>query len=75
MEIRVGFEPTINSFAGCPLQPLEYRIMAGIVGFKPTVAGIKGRCLSRLAISQYWDMNEEERAVYLNTKLIDYDEE
>lgn len=48
MEIRVGFEPTINSFAGCPLQPLEYRIMAGIVGFKPTVAGIKGRCLSRL---------------------------
>ena len=27
--------------------------MAGIVGFKPTVAGIKGRCLSRLAISQY----------------------
>lgn len=54
MEIRVGFEPTINSFAGCPLQPLEYRIMAGIVGFKPTVAGIKGRCLSRLAISQYY---------------------
>lgn len=50
MEIRVGFEPTINSFAGCPLQPLEYRIMAGIVGFKPTVAGIKGRCLSRLAM-------------------------
>ena len=39
---------------GCPLQPLEYRIMAGIVGFKPTVAGIKGRCLSRLAISQYY---------------------
>ena len=31
MEIRVGFEPTINSFAGCPLQPLEYRIMAGIL--------------------------------------------
>ena len=24
LEIRVGFEPTINSFAGCPLQPLEY---------------------------------------------------
>ena len=54
LEIRVGFEPTINSFAGCPLQPLEYRIMAGIVGFKPTVADIKGRCLSRLAISQYY---------------------
>ena len=54
LEIRVGFEPTINSFAGCPLQPLEYRIMVGIVGFKPTVAGIKGRCLSRLAISQYY---------------------
>lgn len=59
MEIRVGFEPTINSFAGCPLQPLEYRIMAGIVGFKPTVAGIKGRCLSRLAISQYPDIYDE----------------
>lgn len=41
MEIRVGFEPTINSFAGCPLQPLEYRIMAGIVGFEPTVPASK----------------------------------
>ena len=54
-EMEIGrIRTTINSFAGCPLQPLEYRIMAGIVGFKPTVAGIKGRCLSRLAISQYY---------------------
>ena len=27
MEIRAGFEPAINSFADCPLEPLEYRIM------------------------------------------------
>ena len=37
MEIRVGFEPTTNSFADCPLEPLEYRIMAGIVGIEPTM--------------------------------------
>ena len=37
MEIRVGFEPTTNSFADCPLKPLEYRIMAGIVGIEPTL--------------------------------------
>lgn len=46
MEIRVGFEPTINSFAGCPLQPLEYRIMVGIVGFKPTVPASKAGALA-----------------------------
>ena len=43
LEIRVGFEPTINSFAGCPLQPLEYRIMVGIVGFEPTAFCSGGR--------------------------------
>ena len=37
MEIRAGFEPAINSFADCPLEPLEYRIMAGIAGFEPAV--------------------------------------
>lgn len=46
MEIRVGFEPTINSFAGCPLQPLEYRIMAGIVGLEPTVPASKAGALA-----------------------------
>ena len=46
LEIRVGFEPTINSFAGCPLQPLEYRIMAGIVGFEPTVPASKAGALA-----------------------------
>ena len=46
MEIRVGFEPTINSFAGCPLQPLEYRIMVGIVGFEPTVPASKAGALA-----------------------------
>lgn len=33
------------------------------------------RLCHRLRFKRYWDMNEEERAVYLNTKLIDYDEE
>ena len=37
MEIRAGFEPAINSFADCPLGPLEYRIMAGIAGLEPTM--------------------------------------
>ena len=46
LEIRVGFEPTINSFAGYPLQPLEYRIMVGIVGFEPTVPASKAGALS-----------------------------
>ena len=30
MEIRAGFEPAINSFADCPLEPLEYRITCEI---------------------------------------------
>ena len=46
MEIRVGFEPTNNSFASCSLKPLEYRIMAGIVGFEPTVPASKAAALS-----------------------------
>ena len=37
MEIRAGFEPAINSFADCPLEPLEYRIMAGIAGLEPAL--------------------------------------
>ena len=37
MEIRAGVEPAINRFAVCPLDPLEYRIMAGIAGFEPAV--------------------------------------
>ena len=35
--MRAGFEPAANSFADCPLKPLEYRIVAGIAGFEPTV--------------------------------------
>ena len=46
MEIRVGFEPTNNSLASCSLKPLEYRIMAGIVGFEPTVPASKAGALS-----------------------------
>ena len=46
LEIRVGFEPTNNSFASCSLKPLEYRIMAGIVGFEPTVPASKAGALS-----------------------------
>ena len=37
MEIRAGFEPATNRFAVCPLEPLEYRIMAGIAGLEPAV--------------------------------------
>ena len=35
-----------NSFAGCPLKPLEYRIMAGIVGLEPTVPASKAGALA-----------------------------
>ena len=59
MEIRAGFEPAINSFADCPLEPLEYRIMAGIAGFEPAVPVSKTGALTPLAISHYFatDMN------------------
>ena len=46
MEIRAGFEPAINSFADCPLEPLEYRIMAGIAGLEPTVSVSKTGALT-----------------------------
>ena len=36
MEIRAGFELTTNKFAACPLEPLAYRVMAGIVGLDLT---------------------------------------
>ena len=29
-------QPANNRFAVCPLEPLEYRIMAGIAGLEPT---------------------------------------
>ena len=35
-----------NSFAGCPLKPLEYRIMAGIVGLEPTMSASKAGALA-----------------------------
>ena len=38
LEIRAGFEPAINSFADCPLEPLDYRIMLVIrTGFEPVL--------------------------------------
>ena len=46
MEIRAGFEPANNSFAGCPLKPLEYRIMAGIAGFEPAMPASKAGALT-----------------------------
>ena len=46
MEIRAGFEPAINRFADCPLEPLEYRIMAGIAGFEPAVSVSKTGALT-----------------------------
>ena len=43
MEIRAGFEPAINSFADCPLKPLEYRIMLVIrAGLEPSISALKG---------------------------------
>ena len=57
MEIRAGFEPATNRFAVCPLEPLEYRIMAGIAGLEPTMvkpadlqsAAIAARRLTHMA--------------------------
>ena len=46
LEIRAGFEPANNSFAGCPLKPLEYRIMAGIAGVEPALQASKARALT-----------------------------
>ena len=46
MEIRAGFEPASNSFADCPLEPLEYRIMAGIAGLEPTMSVSKTGALA-----------------------------
>ena len=38
MEVTNGFEPLNNSFAACPLKPLEFvTIMVGQVGVEPTV--------------------------------------
>lgn len=35
--MRAGFEPATDSFADCPLGPLEYRIMVGAAGFEPAI--------------------------------------
>ena len=49
MEIRVGFEPTTNSFADCPLEPLEYRIILVIrAGLEPSITALKGLCPDHL---------------------------
>ena len=46
MEIRAGFEPVNNSFVGCPLKPLEYRIMVGIAEFEPALLASKAGTLT-----------------------------
>ena len=49
MEIRAGFEPASNSFADCPLEPLEYRIILVIrAGLEPSITALKGLCPDRL---------------------------
>ena len=49
MEIRAGFEPAINSFADCSLEPLEYRIILVIrAGLEPSITALKGLCPDRL---------------------------
>ena len=37
-----------NSFAGCPLKPLEYRIMEIRAGLEPVIATVKGLCPNHL---------------------------
>ena len=46
MEMRVGFEPTNNSVADCPLEPLEYRIMVGAAGFEPAISAYETGALT-----------------------------
>ena len=49
MEIRAGFEPATNSFADCPLEPLEYRIILVIrTGLEPRISALKGLCPDHL---------------------------
>ena len=49
MEIRAGFEPTTNSFADCPLEPLEYRIKLVIrAGLESRTTALKGLCPDHL---------------------------
>ena len=55
MEIRAGFEPAINSFADCPLEPLEYRIILVIrAGLEPSITALKGLCPDRLDERTIW---------------------
>ena len=42
-------QPAINSFADCPLKPLEYRIMLVIrAGLEPSITALKGLISDRL---------------------------
>ena len=55
MEIRAGFEPAINSFADCPLEPLEYRIILVIrAGLEPSITALKGLCPDHLDERTIW---------------------
>ena len=55
MEIRAGFEPAINSFADCSLEPLEYRIILVIrAGLEPSITALKGLCPDRLDERTIW---------------------
>ena len=55
MEIRAGFEPATNSFADCPLEPLEYRIKLVIrAGLEPSITALKGLCPDRLDERTIW---------------------
>lgn len=45
MDARLGFEPRLSRSERAFL-PLEDRALAGVVGFEPTVHGVKFRCLT-----------------------------
>ena len=63
MEIRAGFEPAINSFADCPLKPLEYRIMLVIrAGLEPSITALKGLCPDRLDERTIWGEDSPDQA-------------
>ena len=48
-------QPAINSFAVCPLEPLEYRIMLVIrAGLEPSITALKGLCPDHLDERTMW---------------------
>ena len=68
MKIRAGFEPVNNSFAGCPLKPLEYRIMAGMAGFQPALPVSKAGALTAWLYPKILEIRAGLEPVITNVK-------